>query len=188
MDRYPIKCRSCVTCTGQVFLKLYFERNSWILFRTAEYALWLDGAKEQWSILFSFQFKFPRCGQVRRGVGCGSACGAKRLNLPTVNEIRSRFCFVGMCDALMQMFDFRQINMSLRIRFIILSDLGVDWLITWTNYILSIWNKSLEFANWLCRNIRATTTGKGSRKVISLIMPCSAQGIGQKPCAHFPSK
>lgn len=63
----------------------------------------------------------------------GSACGAKRLNLPHCERDREsdiKFSFVGMCDALMQMFDLRQIYTSLRIRFITLSDLDVDWLIT----------------------------------------------------------
>lgn len=78
---------------------------------------------------------------IGREVGHWSSCGAERLNLPHCErdkESAIKFYFVGMCDALMQIFDLRQINTSLRIRFITLSDLAVDWLITWTTEILPI--------------------------------------------------
>lgn len=69
-------------------------------------------------------------------------------------------------------------------RFITLLDLDVDCLITWKTDKLSILHNSLEFVNWLCHTMRETTTGKSS-KVISLIMLCFAQEVGQDPCVHF---
>lgn len=68
------------------------------------------------------------------------------------------------------MFDFRQINTSLCIRFINLSVLDVDWLITWPIDMLSTRNKRSEFSNWLYHKMRATTctTGKLPKKVRSI--------------------
>lgn len=66
---------------------------------------------------------------ISRGVDCWSAFGAKRLNLPNCEQDKEsaiEFCFVGMCDALLQMFDLRHNNTSLWIRFKTLSDLNVD--------------------------------------------------------------
>lgn len=93
------------------------------------------------------------------------------LNLPNYErdkESAIEFCFVGMCDAPKAYFDFRHINTSLWFRFINLSVLDVDWFITWPIDMLATRNKRFEFANWLYHKMRATTTGKISKKVRSI--------------------
>lgn len=50
---------------------------------------------------------------ISRGVDCWSAFGAKRLNLPNCEQDKEsaiEFCFVGMCDALLQMFDLKFVD------------------------------------------------------------------------------
>lgn len=93
------------------------------------------------------------------------------LNLPNYErdkESAIEFCLVGMCDAPKAYFDFRHINTSLWFRFINLSVLDVDWFITWPIDMLATRNKRFEFANWLYHKMRATTTGKISKKVRSI--------------------
>lgn len=68
------------------------------------------------------------------------------------------------------MFEFRQINTSFWIRFITITDFDVDWLITRTTDMLSIRNKRLEFAYWLCHKIRAIATVNISKKVRSIFI------------------
>lgn len=73
--------------------------------------------------------------------------------------------------------DLRQDIASLRIMILTLSDLDVDWLMTWTTIVLSMWNWSLEFANWLYHYTGQLTLENGG------VLFC--QELDKVQCAHF---